>query len=124
MDVSANGTHPVNHGALASMLGSLNAAHAIANGNTNDNPNSRVGKIRAYMDAFNDYTADPSTATVDKVADALIAASNKDLEAMDAATVQDVVGGVNDLLGDNITATDPDLADAEQDVAEEISPVP
>ncbi len=121
---SHNGSHMDNHGALTSMLGSLNAAHAIANGNTNTNPNSRVGQIREYMDAFNDYTADPSNTNLGIVAQALIDASNKDLEVMGANTVEDVVGGVNDLLGDNIDATDDALDNAEAAVAEEISPTP
>jgi hypothetical protein len=109
------------HEKVKSLLGSLNAAHAIANGNTNTNPNSRVGRVREYMEAFNDYAAGEPT-TVDVVADALLAASNKDLETMETDTVEEVVGGVNELLGDDITATEPDLGDAERDVAEEISP--
>lgn len=115
--VSSNGIHPENHGALASMLGSLNAAHAIANGNTNTNLNSKVGQISAYMEAFNKGDIDAAAAN-------LITASNKDLESMDTDTVEGVVGGVNDLLGDSIDATGSDLADAEKEVAEKISPPP
>ena len=111
-----NGSHPDNHGALASLLGSLNAAHAIANGNTNDNLNSKVGQIRAYMDAFN--TAETAE-DISDVAEALIAASNRDLESMDTDTVQDVVGGVNDLLGEENVDDD---VDREREVAETISP--
>ena len=74
------------------------------------------------MDLFNDYTDPEGDATVEDVAEALIAASNKDPEAWDTDTVEEVVGGVNELLGDNIDATDTDLTDAERDVAEEISP--
>ena len=118
-----NGSHPDNHGALTSLLGSLNAAHAMANGNTNDNLNSKVGQIREYMDLFNDFAVGGVT-TVGEVADALITASNKDLESMDTQTVEDVVGGVNELLGDDITASGIELENAEEAVAEEISPTP
>ena len=41
----------VNHGAIASKLGALNAAHASANALAKAKPNSRVGKIAAYRDA-------------------------------------------------------------------------
>ncbi len=108
---SHNGSHLDTHGALASLLGSLNAAHAIANGNTNDNLNSRVGQIRAYMEAFN-------TGDIPGAAEDLIAASNRDLESMDTDTVEDVVGGVNDLLGTNVV----DDEARERAVAETISP--
>lgn len=111
--VDAEGFHPANHGELTSMLGSLNAAHAIANGNTNDNLNSKVGQIRAYMESFN-------TGTVAAAADDLIAASNRDLQSMDTDTVEAVVAGVNDLLGDNVD----DDVERERDVAKEISPPP
>jgi len=91
---SHNGSHPDNHGALASLLGSLNAAHAIANGNTNTNPNSRVGQIRAYM-------IELDSGTFETAADALIAASNKDLTSMDIDDIKSVVSGVNDLIPDS-----------------------
>ncbi len=41
----------VNHGAIASKLGALNAAHASATAFANASPNSRVGRIAAYRDA-------------------------------------------------------------------------
>jgi hypothetical protein len=127
VDVGVEGFHPANHGELTSMLGSLNAAHAIANGNTNDNLNSKVGQIGAYMEAFNDYAEGGST-TVGEVADALLTASNKDLEAMNTDTVEGVVGGVNDLLGDvdgengllGENVVDDEIS--EREVAEEIAP--
>lgn len=127
--VDAEGFQPANHGELTSMLGSLNAAHAIANGNTNDNLNSRIGQVSAYMEAFNDYAAGGAT-TVGEVADALLTASNKDLEAMNTDTVEGVVGGVNDLLG-AVDAENGLLGEnvvddeiSEREVAEEISPPP
>ncbi len=112
--------HPENRGALASMLGSLNAAHAIANGNTNDNLNSKVGQIRVYMDAFDDYIADPSDANLEAVANALIAASNKDLTSMELEDVESVVSGVNDLIEDNgvgITSEEVSITSEEEAVA-------
>ena len=127
VDGSEEGIHPDNYGALASILGSLNAAHAIANGNTNNNLNSKVGQIRAYMEAFNDYTNDVDALVeteISDVAEALITASNRDLEAMNANTVEEVVNGVNDLLGDGIVADHEALTNAERAVAEEISDPP
>jgi hypothetical protein len=122
---SHNGPHPENHGALSSLLGSLNAAHAIANGNTNENLNSRVGQIRAYMEAFNDYVAGEEGVTVEDVANALIDASNKDLTSMEIDDIKSVVSGVNDLIGDNeqpslTTAEQASLTAAEDDVVVEI----
>ena len=38
----------LNHGAIASQLGALNAAHASAKAFANALPNSRLGKIKAY----------------------------------------------------------------------------
>ena len=115
--------HSENHGVISSMLGSLNAAHAIANGNTNDNLNSKVGQISAYMESFN-------TGDILGAAEDLIAASNRDLESLDTDTVEDVVGGVNDLLGTNVLGTDVlgtnvvDNEAREREVAETISPPP
>jgi hypothetical protein len=43
--------HPANHGAVASALGGLNAAHASPAALLNASPTSRVGKIAAYADA-------------------------------------------------------------------------
>ena len=129
VDAGAEGFHPANHGELTSMLASLNAAHAIANGNTTDNLNSKVGQVSAYMEAFNDYAQGGGT-TVGEVADALLTASNKDLEAMNTDTVEGVVGGVNDLLG-AVDAENGLLGEnvvddeiSERKVAEEISPPP
>jgi len=51
---NANGHDKVageNHGAEASSLGALNAAHASDTALANASPNSRVGKIAAYKDA-------------------------------------------------------------------------
>ena len=119
--------HPENHGVISSMLGSLNAAHAIANGNTNDNLNSKVGQISAYMESFN-------TGDIPAAAEDLIAASNRDLESLDTDTVEDVVGGVNDLLGTNAVELGTNAVELgtnvvenearEREVAETISPPP
>ncbi len=117
-----NVLHPVNHGALASLLGSLNAAHAIANGNTNDNLNSKVGQIRLYMELFNDY-AEGGDTTVGEVADALITASNKDLTTMNLEDVESVVSGVNDLIEDSevgVSSEEVSITSEEEVLAAEI----
>jgi len=48
---NGNGNGKNNHGAIASALGALNAAHANENALLNASPNSRVGMIAAYRDA-------------------------------------------------------------------------
>jgi len=113
---SHNGSHPQNHGALASTLGGLNAAHAIANGNTNDNLSSKVGQINAYMEAFN-------SGDIVGAADALIAASNKGLSSMEIDDIESVVSGVNDMIVDNgvVTTSDEEgITSEEAAVAAEI----
>ena len=115
--------HPVNHGTRASLLGSLNAAHAIANGNTNDNLNSKVGQILEYMKLFNEYAEGEEGTTVGDVADALITASNKDLTSMELVEIESVVSGVNDLIENNevgITSEEVSITSEEEAVALEI----
>lgn len=52
--VTASGTtKKSNHGALASQLKGLNAAHASAQAFANASPNSKVGQLRAYAEANN-----------------------------------------------------------------------
>lgn len=46
------------NGSLASAMGSLNSAHASANGLANASPNSRPGMLAAYMDAMVVYEAE------------------------------------------------------------------
>jgi hypothetical protein len=115
---SHNGPHPENHGALTSLLGSLNAAHAIANGNTNDNPNSRVGQIWVYVDRYGEISDPEDGDAVDEAAQALTDAWNKDTKITDNASVTTVVDGVNDLLG----IDEEGVTDTEQAVADKISP--
>ena len=128
VEVSEEGFHPNNHGALASMLGSLNAAHAIANGNTNDNLNSKVGQINLYMGLFEGLTESPDPVVdalaLDAVAQALTDAWNKDSTITDNASVTAVVVGVNDLLGIDEESVTDSVTDREQAVANKISPPP
>ena len=63
-----------NHGAVASALGALNAAHASATALANASPNSRVGKIAAYQStAAAAALAATNAATADSIAAAAAA---------------------------------------------------
>ncbi len=48
---ASGNAHPDNHGAVASSLGALNAAHASSTALANAAPNSRVGRIATYRNA-------------------------------------------------------------------------
>ena len=89
-----------NHGATASALGALNAAHALVNGSPNAAPNSRVGRIEAAIGPLQDM--------VD--AQALVELREAELEAavgaVDIAAAQAALG-----------AAETDL-DTKQDIAE------
>lgn len=80
------------NGNLASTMGSLNAAHASANGLAHANSNSRVGMLAAYMDAMVVYETeyglvdwDAYNDLMDQIADidGQIAGLQADIEALD-----------------------------------------
>jgi hypothetical protein len=103
---SAAGTEKVktNNGAAASKYGKLNGfLHASPKALAKASPNSAIGQVaKVYAGLLNSYLApaEGETApTVDQVAAALAAATNKPLTA-------DVIAAVNAKL----TATNPDLA--------------
>jgi hypothetical protein len=82
----ANGHDKVageNHGAEASSLGALNAAHASDTALANASPNSRVGKIAAYKEA---ELAAKATAEAAAEAEAVNTAGK---DAFDAADLND-----------------------------------
>ncbi|MBE9557172.1 MAG: hypothetical protein IMF08_09975 [Proteobacteria bacterium] len=88
-------------GNLASAMGSLNAAHASANGLEHANPKSKVGMLAAYMDAMVVY--EEEYALVDWEAyDAIIA----DIADIDAEIAE---------LEDQIAALDPEDPNYETD---------
>jgi hypothetical protein len=103
---NANGHDKVageNHGAEASSLGALNAAHASDTALAHASPNSRVGKIAAYKEAelaAKAATADAAAAD-QKVADAQGALA-------DAETTRDGLVSAADTDGDGV------LSDAEK----------
>ena len=91
-------------------LGRLNAAHALANGNTNKNPNSAVGQIaiyadalRAYLDAKNSTDAKAkqnAEVTMQDAAAALDRVANKPLS-------EESIAALNEILGiDDVEAAD------------------
>ncbi|HSE79257.1 MAG TPA: hypothetical protein VLG66_14755 [Alphaproteobacteria bacterium] len=93
-----------NHGALASALGSLNAAHALSKGNTPPaSPNSVVGQLAAYRDAMNEAIAAPTQqardAALQDAEESLQAAANKDV-------TDETRSAVNDMLGIDTAALD------------------
>jgi hypothetical protein len=63
-------SEPGGHGALASSLGALNAAHASPNALDNASPNSRVGRIATYGKVVEaeDTLADPNATEEEKAA--------------------------------------------------------
>jgi hypothetical protein len=85
----------VNHGATASKLGALNAAHASATAFANASPNSRVGRIAAYGQA--------SAAAVES-GEALLAAQDQ------LASLNETVTNYNTALED-VTAAEGKLAE-------------
>ena len=87
----------INHGATASKLGALNAAHASANALANASPNSRVGRIAAYGDA--------SAAAVES-GEALLAAQDQ------LASLNETVTNYNTALADVTTAEEKLVAGA------------
>ena len=85
----------VNHGATASKLGALNAAHASATAFADASPNSRVGRIAAYGQA--------SAAAVES-GEALLAAQDQ------LASLNETVTNYNTALED-VTAAEGKLAE-------------
>ena len=124
--VSHNGSHPDNHGALASLLGRLNAAHASPNALANAAEHSAVGRLANYVAFLGAGDIDLATAE-------LLAVANKDVADTGEATL--VVREVNGLVGvtvgggaeDTITSTEEgDLIQgfAEGDVGGGLGPAP
>ena len=104
-----------NHGAIASSLGRLNAAHASPTARANASPNSVVGIIAAYeaeVKAAEDAEAVAAAAAA--AVDTLAEAANKGYP--DDA----VVAAVNNLLGIEATEDAPDAtAEASADESPE-----
>src|SRR5262245_20931683 len=102
---NANANGHDNHGATASSLGALNAAHASPDALANASPNSRVGKIAAYKEAAlaAQGAADAEAAINDALAK----------DDMNGDGIVDVTDGTLDFNGDGIV----DAADAEAEQA-------
>jgi hypothetical protein len=97
-----------NHGAEASSLGALNAAHASETALANASPNSRVGKIAAYKEAeLAAKTAAADAATADQA----VADAQEALDGALAANADD--DPLNDVDQDTIDGLTQDVADAE-----------
>jgi len=108
------GSAQSSHGALASSLGALNAAHASLTGLENAAPNSRVGRIATYKEivAAEDTLADPNATAEDlAAAQSLIdglsltgmtpeeAAQSSLDEAANKTVTDQVMDAVNSMLG-------------------------
>ncbi len=124
--LSHNGSHSENHGALTSLLGRLNAAHASPNAMANAAGHSAVGRLANYVTLLGEDSIGDATAE-------LLAVANKDVADTGEATL--VVREVNGLLGvtvgggteDTITSTEEgDLIQgfAEGDVGSGLGPAP
>jgi hypothetical protein len=85
---NARGGAEHGRGAIASQLGSLNAAHASLTALSHAAPTSMVGTIAAYRDAVEDGTI----TSVAQAQTELSKISNKSVNS-------EVVSAVNDLLG-------------------------
>ena len=130
-----------NHGATASSLGALNAAHANANAFANASPNSRVGLIAIYQAAVE--ATDEAQSTYDLVVEALAAYDGVDEDGnpipydyateTDYASFEDYIAAYAETLDENGEATEAtaefsdanpywetvaDVADAEDALAE------
>jgi len=108
---NANGHDKVggeNHGAEASRLGALNAAHASDTALAHASPNSRVGKIAAYKDA--EVAAKAANADA-AAADQAVADAQAKLDAALAAYADtDPLNDVDQATIDRLTQ---DVADAQ-----------
>jgi hypothetical protein len=83
-------------------LGRLNAAHAVANGNTTAARNSAVGQIAAYAAALSDYPTAKSTDKATMMKDAAAAldrATNKELSI-------ETIKALNEILDLDVDAQD------------------
>jgi hypothetical protein len=98
------GNGGVNHGAEASALGALNAAHASQQGLDNASPGSETGKIKTYQDDLANYLDCSSNcdSPLDAVGADLAAASNK------LPISSDTVSKLNELVGEPTTQTQSD----------------
>jgi hypothetical protein len=100
--------HKANHGAEASSLGALNAAHASETALANASPNSRVGKIAAYKEA---ELAAKTAAADAAAADQAVADAQAELDAALAANADD--DPLNDVDQETIDGLSQAVADAE-----------
>jgi len=109
-NAQANSADP---GTNASEFGALNALNASDSAFTNASDNSRVGKIRAYEDALNNFLGCSGTCDTELMAvgDALAAASNKTLTT-------DTLNSLNDRL-DIDTSTDSNWAADSQTIVDQ-----
>jgi hypothetical protein len=76
-------------------IGRLNAAHAVANGNTNAARNSAVGQIAIYAEALRDYSTARTAAneaTMKDAAAALDRAANKPLTRESIEALNEILG--------------------------------
>ncbi|OWY02660.1 hypothetical protein B6V75_12300 [Thioclava sp. F1Mire-8] len=98
-----------NHGALASELKGLNAAHASATALANASPNSQVGRIAAYRDTV--LAAAEAEQNLTDAQDALAA-----LESQDVRSVEDIQTDI-DALDPEAEGYDAQLAPLEEELA-------
>ncbi len=102
-----------NHGALASAMGALNAAHASEQALQNASPNSRVGRIAAYRDA-----AEESALREAELAEQKAILEGLTAPERDAAEVDADLDLVKDEIADGqlaIDALEADILSAETD---------
>jgi hypothetical protein len=85
-------------------IGRLNAAHAVANGNTNAARNSAVGQIAIYAEALRDYSTAKTAAnaaTMKEAAAALDRAANKPLTVETIEALNEILG-VGDIAAEDV----------------------
>jgi hypothetical protein len=125
---ASGNTHPDNHGAVASSLGALNAAHASSTALANAAPNSRVGRIATYRNASATAAADEAAAAQadadnlaaqQNLADAQAAYNTALADALDDVNNPAVIAAQADLTAAQATATQAalDAAAAEEAAA-------
>ena len=85
-------------------IGRLNAAHAVANGNTSAARNSAVGQIAIYAEALREYSTAKtaaSEATMKDAAAALDRVANKPLTAESIEALNKILG-VDDVAAEDV----------------------
>lgn len=86
-------------GNIASKLGALNAAHASPTALSHASSTSEVGKIAAYANAMNAYSAAVSTNEPQKANEALESAAQSLAAASNKAVTTSTVDALNSQLG-------------------------